>query len=336
MKKVLLLALICALAETYTYAQNVFSYNPEIKRSHTIELDHNEKLLLEFASPDMLQSPPSLDSILKNFMKDIKQYGDSVYYSVNTVRVDQVLFPDGKRQNRLRVLPTSATITMIDGDRIVPSKVDQDTIIFTGYNEDPEKEYRYTLYLNFIKSLEQYEGKFDQMIAKISPGMYQSENVVDTIPPAYVQTNPRMVMLFRPSIDIQNHRTMFVPSVTLGLVVAKTKANIYTEYSIASELHFTFGKEADGKVRTYANSFVTLSYGKGKLYNTEQVPVRLFPYVSLSYLVNNKADSYPGETFRVGFGRWFLGLNKSTKIEPALYISDFKHVSPSIRLSQML
>lgn len=325
------------VATTYTYAQNVFSYNPEIKKSHIIELDNNEKLLLEFASADMLQHPPSLDSILKNFMKDIRSRKDSIYLTVNTVRIDQILLPDGTRRNRLKVSPPSADYTFINGDDISLSKVDQDTISFTAWNmDDSSKEYRYTLYLNFIKSLDQYEGKFDQMIAKISPDMYRSENVTDTIPPPFLQTNPRMVMLFRPSIDIQNHRTMFVPSVTLGLVVAKTKANIYTEYSIASELHFTFGKEPDGKIRTYANSFVTLSYGKGKLYNTEQVPVRLFPYVSLSYLVKNKADSYPGETFRVGFGRWFLGLNKSTKIEPALYISDFKHVSPTIRLCQML
>ena len=57
----MLLALICVMGETYTYAQNVFSYNPEIKKSHIIELDNNEKLLLEFASADMLQQPPSLE-----------------------------------------------------------------------------------------------------------------------------------------------------------------------------------------------------------------------------------------------------------------------------------
>lgn len=336
-----MLALICVMGETYTYGQNMFSYNPQVRKSHIIDLDNNEKLVLEFASEEMLQHPPSLDSILRNFMHDIRDHKDSVYYTINTVRIDQILFTDGKRRNRLKVSPPTATYSLIDGDRVVPSKVDQDTITFTGWNDDSTKEFRYTLHLNVVASLDNYQGTFDSMINRIRPSMYStvSDPAEEAArkPVAEQYHGAKMELLFRPSIDLQNFREQFIPSVTLGMVAVKRNGDKYKEYAVTSELHFRFSNDANGKFKTYANSFVTLSYGQGRMAPGSGIPFRLFPYLSVSYLVKDRSNTYQGETFRIGFGRFFLGQYKGTKLEPAIYFNDaFKNVSPSIRLSQLL
>ena len=137
------------------------------------------------------------------------------------------------------------------------------------------------------------------------------------------------------SVNIQNYKNYFVPSFSLGAQVTYTNRDrtFKWEPGLFWEPHFLFANDAQGKLHTYRNDFLTFTYGQGG--TTDFDPRKDFSFsavFSLGYLIHREGDFMEKNTFRLGAGK--LKLLKTT-IEPSMYFNDlFKGVTPGIRISQ--
>ncbi len=207
--------------------------------------------------------------------------------------------------------------------------------------------YRISFFLNDLRNLSNYKnGQLQQKIEllikqanekwlRAKDGRFYLKSVPGITASAPAGKLGGMgLLLFRPSVDIQNYKDRFVPSISFGLAIINRRNSIYQEYGLSNELHFRFAS-TNGTSKTFVQSFFTLSYGRGKITSNMSFPVKLFPYISVGYLAKQTGSLYEKNTFRLGLGRFFLG-NVSTKIEPALYMNDlFKNITPSLRVVQI-
>jgi hypothetical protein len=99
------------------------------------------------------------------------------------------------------------------------------------------------------------------------------------------------------------------------------------------EPHYLFAKDAEGKLRTYRNDFLTFTYGQGGIKDHDLHKDFSFSTVlSLGYLIRRDGEFIDKNTFRLGAGK--LKISKTT-IEPSLYFNNFfRGVTPGIRISQ--
>ncbi|HRI20597.1 MAG TPA: hypothetical protein PLA68_06565, partial [Panacibacter sp.] len=134
---------------------------------------------------------------------------------------------------------------------------------------------------------------------------------------------------------VQNYKNYFVPSFSLGarFVFTNRDRTFKWEPGIFWEPHYLFAKDNAGKLKTYRNDFLTLTYGQGGI--TDHDPRKEFSFsavFSLGYLIRREGDFIEKNTFRLGAGK--LQLYKTT-IEPSMYFDNFFHgVTPGIRISQ--
>ena len=99
------------------------------------------------------------------------------------------------------------------------------------------------------------------------------------------------------------------------------------------EPHFFFSRDAQNKLKTHRNDFITLVYAQGG--TKDRDPRKDFAYsahFSFGYLVHRSGNYFDKNTFRLGGGHvQFV----KTSIEPCIYFNNFfKGVSPAIRISQ--
>ncbi len=343
--KQFILVLVSALGMMCASAQK-FTYDPEFKRTFQVELKEGEEMKVELSSADQLNVLPNPDSLIRLLHKALADLDDTLTTNLYPVHIYYIAGDSADAVIRVKKWPLLNQQFIIVNGEVSRFKDVQDTVVIEGWTA-PEKLYRFTFYLNFIGNLKNYTDSWlQEQMATLKENMdgawvnakthyYLKGAPGITAPaPSGKPVNKRM-LLIRPSIDIQNYREAFIPSISLGLTVARNHAGKYYEYGISSEVHFRFGNDMDGNSRTYINSFITAHFGKGWSTESGFAPNRLFPYVSLSYSPNNKGNVYREDhTFRLGVGRFFLG-NKTTKIEPGIYVDGaFKSATPSLRLVQ--
>ena len=105
------------------------------------------------------------------------------------------------------------------------------------------------------------------------------------------------------------------------------------EPGIFWEPHYVFEKDNTGKLQTYRNDFLTLTYGQGGTtdYNAQK-DFSFSAVFSLGYLINRQGDIFDKNTFRLGAGK--IKFYK-TSIEPSMYFNNlFRGITPGIRISQ--
>jgi hypothetical protein len=105
------------------------------------------------------------------------------------------------------------------------------------------------------------------------------------------------------------------------------------EPGIYWEPHFLFAKDSSGKLRTFRNDFLTLTYAQGG--TKEYDPRKEFSFsaaFSLGYLIRRDGAYFENHTFRLGGGK--IQMLK-TSVEPSLWFNNFfKGVTPGIRITQ--
>jgi hypothetical protein len=143
------------------------------------------------------------------------------------------------------------------------------------------------------------------------------------------------MVLLTQSVNIQNYKAYFVPSFSLGVrfIFSNRERTFKWEPGLFWEPHFLFSRDAQGKLRTYRNDFLTLTYGQGGV--TDHDPKKDFSFsavFSIGYLIHQSGEFIEEHTFRLGAGK--VRFSKTT-IEPSIYFNDFfKGVTPGIRISQ--
>lgn len=341
------MVLFCTMMGSSVVAQNLFNVDPGFKRSFTIDLGEGESMKVEVYSADQLKELPNTDSLCRVFLKKLSVVQDSLAPKRFAKRIDMILDGTDAVQLRARNWVRNEENFVVMGNQGARLKYEMDTVTITGLYDTTGRFFRYTFYLAYVNNLYEYSnGRLHPLVKKISEsvndrwkenkdGTYSpSGKTYITAPAANGNSAINNMLVIRPSLDVQNYKDRFVPSLSLGLAVTRRKNKVYEEFGIGSELHFLFARDAEGNLKTYLNPFVTVSYGRGRNTSPVNPPLRLFPYISVSYLTRPKGNVYDEHTTRIGLGRFFLG-NMTTKLEPSLYIDGFfKSATPSLRLVQ--
>ena len=328
------------------------------QRRFTIDLDNGNKLQIELVNMGDLNAFINMDSVLRVFFRDIEPLKDSLNNELSNKRIDYLIDSTGIKKIRLQQFMPQGSSFLVKGAAVASLKLEQDTVNFIGKvlyrNKSGMRkettEMRYYRLSFFVNNLTDLAGYMDGSINEKIRTLLQSVNTTWV-------TNKGMVKLkadntisakltkgyvaggdylnFRFSVDLQNYKNYFVPSFSLGAGVVLSTTHWKREIVLAWEPNFFFDKNAQGKLQSFRNDFLTLTAGHGPLEeNNPRKESHLVFIASFGYLVNKQGGYFEKGTMRLGAGRLSL-FNGKTKLEPALYFTDlFKGVTPGLRWIQ--
>lgn len=328
----------------------------EINRRFLIALDKGDKMQVELVDMKDLARVGNIDSLLKIFIKDLAPLKDSLSDELTVKRIDYVMEPPAAKKIRIRqVRPASASYLVQQGD-VAALKLEQDTIHFIGVVPVPETKsihrYRISFFVNDLNNLSGYaDGRLHARLVSLRENVHtnwvkddkgmmhlQKDYTISSRLPGGTLGSHGDYLVFSPSVSIQNYKNYFVPSFSLGataLTGSFGRRRTTHEFGIYWEPNFFFGRDNEGKMKTYRNDFLTLVYGNGPAKREGEKKEPDLQYVfSVSYLIHRSGDYFEKHTFRAGIGRMSLFGGK-TKLEPVLYFHEFfKGVTPGVRLIQ--
>jgi len=333
-----------------------------INRRFYVDLEKGNRLEIELTDIADLVKISNIDSLLKIFINDIKPLKDSLSDPLTAKRIDYVTDASGRKKIRIRQYQPKGDNYLLNKGELSSLKISQDTINIIGVITNPPKAqqkvslrnlryYHLLFYLNNIDELAGYmNGALTEKIATIqnnvngkwpilkggsSHYLKKDKTIVADKPRGMTPQGTGDMLEVMQSVNIQNYKSYFVPSFSLGLklVLSNRERTFKWEPALFWEPHFLFSKDAQGKLRTYRNDFLTLTYGQGG--TTDHDPRKDFSFsavFSIGYLIHQSANFIEKNTFRLGVGK--LKLLKTT-IEPSIYFNHFfKGVTPGIRISQ--
>jgi hypothetical protein len=341
-----------------TKADNTFELPPDYpKRRFIIDLERGNKLQIELVHMSDLNRFVNMDSVLRIFFQDIAFLKDSLADELGNKRIDYLFDSTSLKKIRLQQFKTAGTSYLVKDGEIALLKLEQDTVNFIGkvsyVDEKSKKEtvreryYRLSFLVNKLNDLAGYmDGRLNEKVRTIIQDV--NTTWVTTPGKAYLKTDNLITARYgkgyvaggdylnlRISVDVQNYKNYFVPSFSIGPGIVFTTSHWKREIVLAWEPNFFFGRNADGKLQTFRNDFLTVSAGHGPIQdNNPRKESHLVFIASFSYLVNRQGDSFENGTMRLGAGRLSL-FNGKTKLEPALYFTNlFKGVTPGLRWIQ--
>jgi hypothetical protein len=331
-----------------------------------IDLGQGNKMRIELSNPEDLHLFSNMDSIIRTFLHDIEPLKDSLSNAdLLSKRIDYTTDSAGRRKMRLRVYDLKASTFLVQNDDIAALKLEQDTIHFVGtvyfiakygFRKafPTSRDYRISFFLNNIYDIDLYDdgslskkvqliqenlaertGKRDwNTTRKKGTAILKEDPTISAIAPKG-NLNAGDYLTFRFSVDLQNYKNYFVPSVSLGAGVILSTSHFKRDLVLSWDPNFLFDHDANGKLRTHRNDFITLTAGQGGIRDNDPTKEsHLLTIMSLAYLVKRDGEFFEENTFRLGAGRLSLFEGK-TKIEPAIYFNDFfKGVTPAVRLIQ--
>lgn len=333
-----------------------------IIRRFFINLDNGNKLTIEVTDLSDLQRIANMDSLLQVFSRDMAPLKDSFSDPLTFKRIDFISDSRGRKKIRIQQFQPAGSDFLVDNGDISSLKVAQDTINIIGVINNPPKAvdripknetryYHLVFYLNKIGELTNYmNGVLNEKIATIRDNIRGKWPTVLGTGYHYIKKDSTIYgphpkgmtdealsdfLEIYISVNGENYKNYFVPSFSLGTQVVFANRGRFFKWvpGLFWEPHFLFAKDAAGKLHTYRNDFLTLTYGQGGIKDHD--PKKDFSFstvLSLGYLIHREGNFMDEHTFRLGAGK--LKLAKTT-IEPGMYFHDFfKGVTPSIKISQ--
>ena len=336
--------------------------NIVINRRFYIDLEKGNKLTIELTDITDLQRIANIDSLVRVFANDLTPLKDSLSDPIASKRIDYVIDAQGRKKIRILRYPSRGDNYLLNNGELSSLKINQDTINIIGVITNPPKAQqkisltnpRYYHLLFYLNNFDELAGYMNGVLAgKISTIQKQvngrwpilkgggshylkpDKSIVADKPKGFTPAGTGDFLSGQVWINIQNYKSYFVPSFSLGLQLTMTNRERTFKWQpgVYWEPHFLFQKDAQGKLRTYRNDFLTLTYGQGG--TTDHDPRKDFSFsavFSLGYLIHKSGDFIEESTFRFGAGK--LKFSKTT-IEPSIYFDHFfKGVTPGIRISQ--
>jgi hypothetical protein len=367
MKKisVFLMLLISITAELCAQSKSDKAFevpdNIIISRRFTVNLDKGNKVMIEVTDITDLEKVANIDSLLQVFLKDIAGLKDSLSDPLTSKRIDYLTDAEGRKKIRFQQFQPKGASFLINKGELSSLRTEQDTINIISVISNPPKAqqkisrsnpryYHLTFYLNDVSELKNYPEMLKQKISTIQTRINDKWPVVLGSGNHYLRGDPSIVagqpkgfvpggnsdfLVLNLMVNVQNYKNYFVPSFSLGAKLSLTnrERTFKWEPGLFWEPHFIFAKDAQDKLHTYRNDFLTFTYGQGGI--TDHDPRKDFSYsavLSLGYLIYREGDYFDKQTFRLGAGKF--GVRKTT-IEPSLYFNNFfRGVTPGIRISQ--
>ena len=370
MKKTLALAVLLISIASSLIAQSNLSDKafavPDhilIIRKYDIKLDKGNTARIELSAFEDLQAVANIDSLLTGFLQDIATLKDSLNNPLTSKRIDHVTDAQGRKKIRFQQFEEKGTSFLLSSGELASLRTSQDTINIIGVIPNPAKSmdrvslrnpryYHLTFSLNDIKDLEiyrngiladkiatiqnKYTGKWPLILGTGSHYLKADSTITaDKARGLTYKGSAGDYIAFLGSVNVQNYKHYFVPSFSLGarVTLSNRGRTFKWEPGLYWEPHFLFAKDSTGKLRTFRNDFLTLTYGQGG--TKEFDPRKEFSFstvFSLGYLIRRDGAFFENHTFRLGGGK--IQMQK-TSIEPSLWFNNFfKGVTPGIRITQ--
>jgi hypothetical protein len=362
MLSISILAELCAQSKSKEDKAFEIPENIIINRRFYIDLEKGNKLTIEVTDITDLQRIANIDSLLKVFASDLTPLKDSLLDPLTSKRIDYVTDAQGRKKIRILKYASKGDNYVLNNGELSSLKINQDTINIIGVIPNPPKPqqkislhnpryYHLVFYLNNFDELAGYmNGTLTQKIATIqnkvngkwpilkgggSHYLKPDKSIVADKPKGFTPSGTGDFLSAQAWVNIQNYKAYFIPSFSVGLKLTITNRDrtFKWEPGLYWEPHFLFSKDAQGKLRTYRNDFLMLTYGQGGTTDHDAKKDFSFSAVfSLGYLIHQSREFIEEGTFRFGAGK--LKLLKTT-IEPSIYFDHFfKGVTPGIRISQ--
>jgi hypothetical protein len=362
MLSVSILADLCAQQKSPEDKAFEVPENIVMNRRFYIDLEKGNKLTIEVTDITDLQRIANIDSLLRLFASDLTPLKDSLADATASKRIDYVTDAQGRKKIRILRYASKGDNYLLNNGQLSSLKINQDTINIIGVIPNPPEPqekisrnspryYHLIFYLNNFDELAAYmNGTLTAKITTIrnnvngrwpilkgggSHYLQKDKSIVGDKRKGFTASGPKDFLVGQATVNIQNYKAYFVPSFSLGLrlTVSNRDRTFKWEPGLYWEPHFLFDKDTNGKLRTFRNDFVTLTYGQGGIRDHDASKDFSFSAVfSLGYLVHKSGDFIEEGTFRFGAGK--LKLLKTT-IEPSIYFDHFfKGVTPAIRISQ--
>ena len=370
MKKLFLLAmLLTSIASTLIAQSNLTDKaftvpdNIIIIRKYDIKLDKGNAARIELSAFEDLQAIANIDSLLTAFLQNIAPLKDSLNNPLTSKRIDYVTDAQGRKKIRFQQFAEKGASFLLSGGELASLRSAQDTINIIGVIPNPAKSmdrvslrnpryYHVTFFLNDINDLESYRngilankiatiqnnytGKWPLILGTSSHYLKADTTIsADKARGLTYKGSAASYISFLGSVNVQNYKHYFVPSFSLGarVTLSNRERTFKWEPGLYWEPHFLFAKDSSGKLKTFRNDFLTLTYGQGGTKDFDPRKEFSFSTVfSLGYLIRRDGDYFEKHTFRLGGGK--IQMLK-TSVEPSLWFNNFfKGVTPGIRITQ--
>lgn len=331
-----------------------------VNRRFTVDLGKGNKMQVELSDMAGLDRFVNIDSMLRVFLQDIIPLQDSLSDELSSKRIDYVIDEPGRKKIRIQLYKPKGLSFLLQPGDVAALKLEQDTVNFMGtklYTErstllkpfSETRYYRLSFFVNQLSDLNNYlDAGLNEKISAIrknanarwikdTEGRWHIKNgdqaIYSNHQPAGYISEAGDYITSRWSVNMQNYKNYFVPSVSLGFALVFNNGNIKRDVGLLWEPNFFFAKNAEGKLQTFRNDFVTLTYGQGRVQKNNSAKESSFLTVfSVGYLVSRKGNYFEKNTWRVGAGQASLFKGK-VNIEPIFYFNDlFKGVTPGLRL----
>lgn len=365
-KNLLILVLLTgAMQARHVFAQTdpakLFDLSLEkFNRQYTVELERGNKMEILLTSMTDIAYISNIDSIVQVFTNDLFTIKDSLPPAGLSRRIDYNMDVPAIRKLRIRTTaPNAGYYAFINGAPAI-LKIQQDTIVIHGripeawlrQGKRDKQQYSRKYYfcvvfcLNDFNDLAAYkDGRLNEKVRIIQQN-YKTEwqyredqrlqlkkypEIVSNTPRGYIYR--RQPFTLKKSIDVQNYKDRFIPSVSFTPTFIKTGDFIKREISVSVQAHFSFEKPGPGSVKTEVNLFTGIEYKVTPLIKSQRY-VKIYPSISVAYLLQRRGIVYDRNTFRLSFGSFDLG-SFNTQIQPAFYFHDFfRNITPSLRIVQ--
>lgn len=334
-----------------------------MNRRFTINLDKGNRLQLEMTDITDLTVAKNVDSILQVFFTDIAPMKDSLADPLTSKRIDYFVDNKGRKKIRFQQFAPKGAGFLVSKGELASLRTEQDTVhIIAAVNNAPEpqdlvshKERRYYHYTFFLNDVNELKGYFNNNTLneklntlrnsvhdkwKRVPGtgtylLKRDNSIAATKPKGYIQNQARDYLTLLGSAGIQNYKNYFVPSFSVGarITLSNNTRTFKREIGLYWEPSFLFARDSAGKLQTFRNDFLTLTFSQGGI--TDHDPTKPFSFsadFSLGWLQRRRGEVFDKNTFRLGIGK--IQMLK-TSVEPCLYFNNFfKGVTPGIRITQ--
>jgi hypothetical protein len=326
------------------------------------------RFTLELYTIKQLYRVPNFDSILTVAKSNLKVLADSLKEDGIQRRVDVIVSQKSVPQIRITNHNTAPSTFAIKNGELNVLKTGQDTLRIMVWVPTGEKQYVYDgdmkragdmnetrpVFLTFIlNNISDIYLLTDDMVDKCLQRLKQdiSEQYVNSNPAYASYTayyNLKTSKMFSPSKikhikwgqyrdelvpniygSLQFARGSFVPSMAAGLRYSnyRNRSQI-NRFFLMWDPYFFFSKDANNRVVTDRNDFITFRYTETE---AKQQPFDYVGNFSLGYLVGRKGDWFEKNTFKFGLPAVRSGW---LQLEPEFYFNNFfKNFSPTIKLT---
>ena len=369
MKKLILMLALLTSAGVATYAQSSNSRQDpfevsadNFRRQYFFDLGNGNKAEIKLTEKSNLDYLKNLDSLIRTVVDDLTPFKDSLSNPLASKRILYLMDAPDIVKIRIQTFPPSSVNDYVKSNGVTASlKITQDSLVITGsvggrYRKSffplrPVYDYyQVSFYLNDITDLAGYmDGRLNKKVAVLHDNLnkvwlakkgkvhIKTDSTITAVADrGNIGTGNLYIARF--SIDIQNYKNHFIPSTTLAAGIVSSHNLKRREFSLGTEFHFPFSTDSSGKTHSNPNLFLTLSYGIARIdpkaSKTSIGSVSLYPYISISYLIQRKGDLFDKHSFKIGMGRFSL-FGGSTKVEPSFYFNHFlRTLTPSFRIVQ--